>query len=224
MSQSTAIQVILADDQFLTRKGLASLINEEESIQVVAEASTKQELYKHTLIHHPEVVIINYDDDAFTLDDITGLRNLEPNTYFLAITPDQTKFRIQDAIDAGVTGHILKRCSREEILDAIHATAKGEKFFCSKVVDTLMKNGGDTGTTRASEVTCDPVNLSERELEIIRMVADGLTNKEIADKLFISAHTVTTHRKNIMAKLELNNTAGLVMYAVKSGIVATGTE
>lgn len=223
MSKAKKIKVLLADGQFLTRKGLASVISEESGFEVIAEASNRQDLFRLALTHHPDVVIINYADESLGLDDVVGLKKLEPAMNFLAITPDQEKASLQDAIDSGVTAHILKRCSREEIVDAIHAAAAGDRFFCSKVVDTLMKAtpASDASTTRNSDATCDPVQLSERELEIIRMIADGLTNKEVADKLFISAHTVTTHRKNIMGKLGLNNTAGLVMYAVKNGIVGT---
>ncbi|MCB0430457.1 MAG: response regulator transcription factor [Flavobacteriales bacterium] len=220
MAKSPKIRILLADDQFLTRKGLAALIAEQGNLEVVGEASTTQDLYKQTLIQHPHVIIINYNDESFSLEDITGLKKIAPETHFLAITPDQSQHVLQDAIDAGINGHILKRCSREEILEAISATAVGEKFFCSKVVDTLMQPARhEPSTTKTSGATCDPVNLSERELEIIRMVAASLTNKEIADKLFISPHTVTTHRKNIMSKLGLSNTAGLVMFAVKNNIV-----
>ena len=123
------------------------------------------------------------------------------------------------AIEAGVKSHVLSVCSAKEIKEAVYATAKGEKFFCGTIVEAMVDANEETLEEGAPATSCDPVKISDRELEIIKNIAQGYTNKEIADRLFISTHTVMTHRKNIMSKLGINNTAGLVIYAVKENLV-----
>jgi DNA-binding NarL/FixJ family response regulator len=126
---------------------------------------------------------------------------------------------MQAAIKAGVKSYLLKTCDKLEIYEALYATAKGEKFYCSKVLDVII-NEPDLGSDKSLSANCDGVSISERESEIIVLIAEGFSNKEIADKLFLSPHTVNTHRKNIMAKIGVNNTAGIVIYAVKEQLIS----
>ena len=109
---------------------------------------------------------------------------------------------------------MLDDCDKPEILEAIEDTYHGKQFYCGHVIEILAEKAND-----ASD--CSGISLSEREIEVIRLISDGLTNKEIADALFLSTHTVNTHRKNIMAKLGLKNTAGIVIYAFKENIINT---
>ena len=126
---------------------------------------------------------------------------------------------------AGVDSYIKKSCDLQEIIDAIHNTSKGVNFFCGKILEAIKKDSIEVSLlTNSQEFSCDAVELSKREKEVLCLIAEGLTNTAIADKLFLSSHTVTTHRKNIMIKLGVNNTAGIVMYAVKSGIVSPNSS
>ena len=115
--------------------------------------------------------------------------------------------------------YVKKSCSLEEIINAVSDTAKGERFFCGQVLDRLRRESVDLDSLIDNDFGCEPVVISERESEIIALIAEGMTNTQIAEKLFLSGHTVGTHRKNIMQKLGVNNTAALVMYAVKTGMV-----
>ena len=116
--------------------------------------------------------------------------------------------------------YIKKDCDLQEISDAVLETAKGNKFFCGKILETINKANLDVDDIEYGVLTCDPVMMSERENEIIVLIADGHTNDQIAEMLFLSKHTVNTHRKNILFKLGVKNTAGIVMYAVKTQLVS----
>jgi DNA-binding NarL/FixJ family response regulator len=111
---------------------------------------------------------------------------------------------------------LLKDCDQDEIVEAIYKTAAGEQFMCGKIVTSVL----DDSTANIASSSCEGLNISEREMEIIKLIAEGLSNKEVADKLFLSTHTVTTHRKNIMNKLGVNNTAGLVLFAVRENLIS----
>ena len=116
--------------------------------------------------------------------------------------------------------YIKKDCDLQEIYDAVLETAKGNKFFCGKILETINKSNLDVDDIDYGGLTCDPVMMSDRENEIIVLIAEGYTNDQIAEMLFLSKHTVNTHRKNILFKLGVKNTAGIVMYAVKTELVS----
>ena len=114
--------------------------------------------------------------------------------------------------------YVKKDCELSEIVNAVLETQKGNKFFCGQILETIQKAQIDVNDLDFDSFSCDAVVLSERENEIIVLIAEGFTNNQIAEELFLSNHTITTHRKNIMAKLGVKNTAGIVMYAVKTNL------
>jgi DNA-binding NarL/FixJ family response regulator len=138
------------------------------------------------------------------------------------------------AFDDGASSYLLKECDRGEIISAIKATASRERFLCGKIADCILDNKVKSplesprdparhlegaSAVAGGFVSCEGAKISNREMEIIRLIAEGYSNNEIADQLCLSAHTVTTHRKNIMGKLQVNNTAGLVMYAIRNNML-----
>ncbi|MCH8330067.1 MAG: response regulator transcription factor [Bacteroidetes bacterium] len=206
------IKLILADTQYIIRQGFRSLISKETDIQLVAVATNQEKLLETVAKIKHDIIVIDFEQFEFTIEAIHKCREISPNTRYVALTNNKTKTNLVNAIDAGVNSYILKECSQDEFIDAIRLTAKGEKFFCGKLLDLLVDSN--------LEDSCVAVNLSNRETEIIKLIAEGYTYKEIAVQLFLSSHTVTTHRKNIMKKLELKNTAGIVRYAIKEQLVA----
>lgn len=215
MSQIT---VFLADNQYLTLEGLRSLVSSNSDFSVVGEAHNSRQLIEKAPALQPDVIIMDYTGEDFSLNEVGHALTLMPLTKILALTGAQKKSTMLSALSAGIKSYVLKDCSREEIINAIYATAKGEKFFCGKVLDVLANE--NLSVTKESSASCQALNISDRELEIIRLIAEGYSNKEIADKLFLSLHTVNTHRKNIMNKLGVNNTAGIVIFAVKEHIIS----
>ena len=108
----------------------------------------------------------------------------------------------------------------KEVLEAIEVTVNGGTFFCGQILDAIRRESIDINDLDMIDFSCDPVVLTQREIEVLVLISEGMTNVQIAGKLFLSNHTVNTHRKNIMQKLGVNNTASMVMYAVKSGFVS----
>ena len=214
------IEVIIASESCLIIEGIKTLTKNAAGIKVIGEAKSLDELYAIARSHQPDVLIIDYSEKSFDAGKIGHIVNFLPDIPILAITPNLPAETMKKAINAGVKSHLLLVCPKNEITDAIYATAKGEKFFCGAVLDKIVDIDITFNAEKTSNTACAPVRISERELEIIKHIARGLTNKEIGNHLFISTHTVMTHRKNIMHKLGVNNTAGLVIYAVKEKLVS----
>ncbi|MBI3509870.1 MAG: response regulator transcription factor [Bacteroidetes bacterium] len=209
--------ILIAQSNYLVKEGLKSLIISDKSLLLSGEASNGDELSRIALAGKPDVIIIDHLDPAFGISTLRRIISESPSTRFLTISEKPSRWMLADAMSTGITSYLLRDCEKDEILDAVHATAKGEKFFCGKILSSVVKNNGEE--ISAETISCDGLRISDREAEIISFIAEGLTNKEIADKLFLSTHTITTHRKNIMSKLGVNNTAGLVLFAIKNNIV-----
>lgn len=215
------INIFIADNQYLVLEGLKTLIKSNKDFKVVGEAENSAELLQRIVSLNPHVLIIDYTSSSFKLTDITVVKNLLPNIKILAITPDQSKLVILGAIKSLINSHLLKDCDKNEIIESIYATAKGEKFYCNKLLDTIINETEAVNQhSKYSNASCEGLNISEREVEIIKLIAEGYSNKQVADLLFLSTHTVNTHRKNIMNKLGVNNTAGIVIFAVKEHIIS----
>lgn len=208
------MNLILADSNELIRVGLRTIFKSAD-IVIVGEAENSNELIDQMKSFHPDVVLIDYTTDGFSIDVIPVALQSCPDTKFVAITPDQSAQTIVHALKSGVFSHVKKNCSLDEILNSVLETANGNAFYCGQILETIRKEGIDVEEIKDFEFSCEPIILSEREIEIMTLIAEGLTNAQISEKLFLSKHTVNTHRKNIMAKLGVKNTAGIVMYAIK---------
>lgn len=206
------IKVGVFVQDYLIQAGLSVLANHLDTIESYQRFNSVDGLEEH--IHHLDLIIV----DVVYLEEnevkIPQLKQWNDKVRVLAITQVQTKTFYSYALANGVDSYILNCCDAKEITDAINTTASGDQFFCAKVLGEVM-----IGDKLDLKSTCEGLNISERESEIIQLIARGHTNKQIADQLFLSSHTVTTHRKNIMAKLGVNNTAGIVMFAVKEKLV-----
>ncbi len=166
-----------------------------------------------------DVVLMDFTAPGYSLEFIPLIFKNSPATRVVAITPDQEGQTIINALRAGVTSYVKKDCDIDEIISSVRETAQGSKFFCGQILETIRRVEIDPEDEDFKNFNCEPVHLSEREQEIITLIAEGLTNTAIAEQLFLSPHTVNTHRKNIMQKLGVKNTASIVMYAVKANLV-----
>jgi DNA-binding NarL/FixJ family response regulator len=214
------VRTILADHGELALLGLRAVLAEVPRVELVGVARDPIELQALLVRHRPEVVLIDHTAEGFGAQTIReGLRRSK-TTRFVSITPDPSPVALMSAIRAGVTSYIKKDCDLGEIVDAVLHTADGQKFFCGKILETLRKASFDVDKFLAEPLSCAPVTLSERECQVISLIAEGQSYTRIAEHLNLSAHTVTTHRRNIMQKLGVNNTAAVVMYAVKNGLIS----
>ncbi len=214
------IKTLLADHGELALVGLRAVLGTVPRIQVVGEARNAAAMLTQIAKLRPDVVLIDHTAAGFAADAIRdGVKRFK-HTKFIAITPDPSQLALMSALRAGVTSYIKKDCGVNEIIDAVLHTGDGQQFFCGKILAAIHAAALDVDSISEEFFECAPVTVSERESEIISLIAEGCSYTRIADRLCLSAHTVTTHRKNIMHKLGVNNTASLVLYAVKHGLVS----
>ena len=211
--------LIIADHSELVRRGLLSILKEFKKKFNFLEVNDSKQLISTVKKIKDGVLIVDYTTEGFSINDLISVKNTNPKIKMLAITPYLNAKTIIQAIKSGVDSHIKKECSAKEILESVELTSKGRKFYCSGIIDQMREESIDIENIENDEFIIDNVDLSERELQIIGQIAEGYTNAQIAGVLYISQHTVNTHRKNIMKKLGVNNTAGIVMYAVKTNLV-----
>lgn len=211
------INIIIADSHYLSRKGLAMILDENADFNLMAEAVNGVGLLNLAKVHSPDLIIIDYASVNFGIDIIGQIIKKIPKIKLLAITELQTSEIIARGLRMGINSHLLNDCDQDEIVEAIYKTALGERFLCGKITSLVMEEKLENVSIYSS---CQGMNISDREMEIIALIAEGNSNKEIADKLFLSTHTITTHRKNIMNKIGVNNTAGLVLFAVRENLVS----
>ena len=191
-----------------------------DGIDVIGEASSGEDLIGLVQSFKPTVVVVDFLSSGFDIDVVRRIKAKRPRTRVLAITTQQSGHTLVNALRAGVDSYIKKDCDLGEVQDAICETARGGTFFCGQILDKIRQESINVEDLEHLPLSCDPVSLSGRETEVLELISEGMTNAQVADKLFLSAHTVTTHRKNIMSKLGVNNTAAMVMYAVKTGLVS----
>ncbi len=207
------IRILLADDHALVRDGMKTLLKDVNDFSVVGEAADGLEVVKKVEELLPDIVTMD-----ISMPNMNGLETIDvihrrfPKTKILVLTMHENEEYAHRVYKTGAGGYILKNSDKKEFIHAIRMVHKGERFFSSSVSGVTSK--GYVGKDVAS------IPITRREKEILRLIVDGLTNQEIADKLFISPRTVDTHRSNLMQKLEIKNTAGLVRFAIENGIVS----
>ncbi len=214
------VRLLFADHSELALIGLRSIFANVPRVSVVGEARDPIELQALLVRAKPDVVLIDHTAKGFGPDAIRDGVKRSKRTRFVAITPDPSRMALVSALRGGVTSYIKKDCDVQEIIDAVLETADGKKFFCGQIIEAIERAGADLKRIVEEPLSCAPLVITERESQIIALIAEGCSYTRIAGRLNLSAHTVTTHRKKIMQKLGVNSTAALVLYAVKNGLVS----
>lgn len=214
------MKIVIADSNELIRLGIRTAMKNDFDVEIVGEACSSEELLEIIDNFGTDVIVIDYTSDGFEIDVLPKILKKHSNVKVLAITPEQSATTLVNALKLGVMSYVKKDCSLIEIIDAVKETGKGNKFFCGQILETIQEANLDVDEIDFDAFSCEPIILSKRELEIIVLIAEGYTNNVIADQLFLSNHTINTHRKNIMSKLGVRNTAGIVMYAVKTNLIS----
>lgn len=220
------VKVLLADDQSLLRAGFKVLINSAADLEVVGEASNGAEAVQMARVTGADVVLM--DIRMPVLDGIAATKQItgDPALYdtkVLVLTTFETDEHVVDAIRAGASGFLLKDADIEELLDAIRIVARGEALLAPSVTRRLISAFVAAPEPRVNTASAPQLEqLTERELEVLKLVAHGLNNFEIADQLFMSAATSKTHVSRIMAKLDARDRAQLVVIAYETGLVTPG--
>jgi DNA-binding NarL/FixJ family response regulator len=212
--QGTLTHILIADDHDIVRAGLRRIIEAHPNWEVVAEASDGLEAINKAIETRPDVVVIDHSLPlANGLDVTRKIRARLPKTEILIFTMHDEEGLIQELLKAGARGYLLKTDAKQHLVDAIEALAAHKPFFTSKVSKALL----DAYLARSSADETEV--LTNRERQLVQLIAEGYTNKQIANLLKISLKTVETHRAAIMRKLEFASVAELVRYAIRNKIV-----
>jgi two-component system, NarL family, response regulator NreC len=205
------IRIVLADDHAVVRSGLRMLLDSESDFEVVAEAGDLESAQRYVRGHHPAVLILDLNmPGGSSLDAIPAIRENSPETQIVVLTMQQEPAFARHALSAGAIGYVLKEAADEELVEAVRRAAGGESYLNPRL-----------GARLASEpLPGPPDDLSEREVDVLRLIALGHTNAEIAERLYLSVRTVETHRAHIQQKLSLSSRAELVRYALQRGLIS----
>ena len=211
------INILLADTAFLVREGIKSVVAGYPYLRIAGEVTHSRALHDEVSRLSPELVILDYNSPgAFETEDVREIKRISPKTQVLVISSQLQREQVFKALEFGTKGFLLKECDQTEILGAIHALNKGDKFFCGKVLDFILERNLSPGLD-----ACEPTVLTERETEIVRLMAEGASTQTIADQLRLSVHTVYTHRKNVMRKLGVTRAADVILYAINTSLVSS---
>jgi two-component system response regulator NreC len=204
---SRPITVVIADDHAVVRQGVRLLLEAEDDLEVVGEASDVREAQALLRSTTPDVLVLDlHMGPELSLSTLSELRSGSPDTAVVILTMDDDPAFVQPAWAAGAAGYVLKEASRTELIRAIRTVGRGGRYLDPAI-------GGWALSQSEDEV------LSERELEVLRLVALGYTNSEIAKRMYISPRTVETHRANLQSKLRLSGRPELVRYALEHGVI-----
>lgn len=211
-------RVLLVDDHQLIIDGLRGFIETNPDYVVVGEANTGTEAIRLAGVLSPHVILMDIE-----MPEMTGIQASEeikrsfPEIKIIIVSMHNEKQLIKKLIDQGADGYLLKNSQQQEVMEAIERVLKNQPYFSQDVTLSLLgKSNERTGHSNDSMTTSQ---LTEREIEILKLVAQGMTNKEIGDSLNISHRTVDTHRTNLMKKLDVTNVAGLIRFAFKNGLI-----
>lgn len=214
------IKVLIADDHNIVREGIKAMLHGESWIEVMAEAADGEEVLE--VLERLDIGMVLLDIDMPCMDGICCCKNIRrywPKTKVLIISMHQSEKFVIEAFRAGASGFISKDSCKVELLSAIRAIYEGNSYFDQEVSQKLFKYlNRPEGERDISNHTEEPL-LTSRETEVLSLIAKEYTNHEIAERLFISPHTVVSHRRNLLQKLNAKNTAGLVRYASRYGLI-----
>ncbi len=214
------IKLILVDDHQLVRTGIANLLAGETGFEIIGEAADAKDLFELLRKSQPDITVLDIALPGMSGIEITKkLHNDYPGIRILILSMHTSEEFIFNAINSGARGYLPKNTSRKELIEAIYAIHRGEEFFAESISNVILKSYIKKAKSDSPEDENNENLLSKREIEVLKLFAEGMTNQEIADKLFISIRTVESHKNHIMARLELKTTVDLVKFAIRNNIV-----
>jgi two-component system, NarL family, response regulator NreC len=207
-----AVRVLLADDHPIVLQGVRAVL-EREDFEIIGEASDGLEAVRLCERLHPEVAVLDVSMPLLNgIDAAHEIRKNHPHTKIVLLTMHTEDKFVLDSLRAGISGYVLKKRAPEELVYAIREVCKGEIFLSAGICRTVVQ-----AFINKTELASEP--LSDRERQVLQLVAEGKTSKEIASILYLSPKTTEFHRSNIMEKLGIHGTAGLIRYAIRQGLV-----
>ncbi|MFA5419292.1 MAG: response regulator transcription factor [Bacteroidales bacterium] len=211
------IKILIADDHQLFREGLITLLSESQDIEILAQTEDGKQTIDKAKKLNPDIIIMDIGMPLINGIEATGILRVEaPGIKVIALTMHAEKHFIKGMLEAGAYGYLFKNCAYDELIEAIHTVYSGKKYLSNDITEVIIHDY--IGVEKVTH--SDETQLSEREREILKLIAEGKSSREISDTLFISVKTVGTHKQHILEKLKLNSTADLVKYAIKKGVIS----
>jgi DNA-binding NarL/FixJ family response regulator len=215
-----AIRVLIVDDHALFRRGLIMVLESEDGIDVVAEAEDGEEAITKAEDFAPDVVLMDVRMPKFSgIEATRAIADVIPTAKILMLTVSDEEEDLFEAIKAGASGYLLKEISIEEVADAIRAVVEGQSLISPSMASKLLTEFTSLAKRAEEKQNVPTPKLTERELEVLKLVAQGMSNREIASDLFISENTVKNHVRNILEKLHLHSRMEAVVYAVREKLL-----
>ncbi len=212
------LRILVADDHTLVRQGLKKILESQPGWEVIAEAGDGREALRQTLERQPDVIILDIAMPRLNgVEAVQQIVRRVPAARVLVLSMYVDEAYVTRTIRAGALGYLLKDSADVDLIRAVSAVANGKSFFSPAVARIILDEGGRQLAERGATDRYD--TLSEREREVFQLIAEGMTNKEVADALHISPATVETHRARLMEKLDVHSTAELVLCAVRKGVI-----
>ena len=214
-------KIILADDHTILRDGIRALLSAEADLEVVGEASNGAEVL--AILENTPADVVLMDVQMPVLDGFATMPELRqrfPEVRVLVLTMLDHENYVARMLEAGALGYVLKNAAISEITHAIRTVAGNSPFLCTEIGLNMLYKAVAQSASQVHEEGSAGADLTARELEVLKLIAEGLTNGEIADKLFTSKRTIETHRQNIIAKTQAKNTAALIKLAVSRGLIS----
>ena len=200
--------IFIVDDHYMVIEGIRSLLQNENDIEWMGHATNAASCLSFLKLQEPDIILMDINlPDMSGIDLCKKVKQLHPSVFVLGLSTFNQQTVIQDMMENGASGYVLKNATKEELLEAISIVLKGKKYFSFETALALRES-----KQRQPLIT-------RREKEVLQLIAEGLTNGEISEKLFISVPTVNTHRKSLLEKFEVKNTAALIGKAIKSGVL-----
>ena len=214
------IKILIVDDHEVVRDGLKNILLSLNNVSIAGEAANGEDSISLYDSLKPDLVIMDISMPGMNGIEATRIiKENDPNAKILILTMHDNQEYLNQIIRSGAKGFVLKNTDKEELLDAVKTVAGGENFFSKDISKLIIENYIRSAKDSDKNEGYKEVPLTKREVEILKCIAEGNSNQEIANKLYISYNTVDTHRKNIMHKLSIKNTAGLVRYAIEKGLI-----
>jgi DNA-binding NarL/FixJ family response regulator len=215
------IKIVLVDDHRLVQEGIASILEQIEGISICGRCASGEEAIDLVRSLNPDVVLMDIVMKGMTgIEATRWIKEQNSNTKIILISTEVKKEFVSAGIKSGIDGYLPKDSSKETLLEAIQKVCNGERYFTDAITKLIFEDyylGAKGGKKREHKIT---EGLTDRENEILALVAEGVGNKEIGERLFISVRTVETHKTHILDKLGLKNTAELIKYAIKHNIIS----
>ncbi len=213
------IRVLLVDDHTIVRQGLRSLLDSHEDIEVVGEAENGRQAFEKTEQVIPDIVILDITMPSLNgIEATRQIKKLKPEIKVIVLTVHDSEEYVHQVLQAGASGYLLKESAVSDLVSAIHAVGKGDIFLSPTISKVVVKDY--IKHTEGYSKAFDSLDiLTGREREVLQLIAEGHTNREVARLLKLSVKTIDVHRSHIKEKLHIRDTAGLIKYSIKKGLI-----